>query len=72
MAALPKPSDSQEGGKATVLLGAQWGDEGKGACLRCSFSRCSLVAVLFFEVDFGRCESALRSPCMVLGRLVLK
>ncbi|KAJ1023060.1 hypothetical protein NDA13_005107 [Ustilago tritici] len=30
MAAMPKPSDSETGGKATVLLGSQWGDEGKG------------------------------------------
>ena len=30
MAAMPKPSDSKTGGKATVLLGSQWGDEGKG------------------------------------------
>ncbi|EPQ25977.1 uncharacterized protein PFL1_06432 [Pseudozyma flocculosa PF-1] len=30
MAAMPKPADSKGGGKATVLLGAQWGDEGKG------------------------------------------
>ena len=30
MAAMPKPSDSRTGGKATVLLGSQWGDEGKG------------------------------------------
>jgi hypothetical protein len=30
MASLPKPADSKEGGKVTVLLGAQWGDEGKG------------------------------------------
>ncbi len=27
---MPKPSDSKTGGKATVLLGSQWGDEGKG------------------------------------------
>lgn len=30
MASLPKPVDSKKGGKATVLLGSQWGDEGKG------------------------------------------
>ncbi|PWZ03617.1 putative ADE12-adenylosuccinate synthetase [Testicularia cyperi] len=30
MAAMPKPSDSKTGAKATVLLGSQWGDEGKG------------------------------------------
>ncbi|KAJ1033959.1 hypothetical protein NDA16_000167 [Ustilago loliicola] len=30
MAAMPKPSDSKTGGKVTVLLGSQWGDEGKG------------------------------------------
>ena len=29
MAAMPKPTS--QGAKATVLLGAQWGDEGKGA-----------------------------------------
>jgi hypothetical protein len=28
MAAMPKPTD--KGAKATVLLGSQWGDEGKG------------------------------------------
>lgn len=30
MAAMPKPTAG--GAKATVLLGAQWGDEGKGVC----------------------------------------
>jgi hypothetical protein len=34
MASLPKPSASKQGAKASVLLGAQWGDEGKGE--RCS------------------------------------
>lgn len=29
MAAMPKPTT--QGAKATVLLGSQWGDEGKGA-----------------------------------------
>lgn len=30
MANLPKPSDSAKGAKLSVLLGTQWGDEGKG------------------------------------------
>lgn len=30
MASLPKPADSAQGAKLKVLLGSQWGDEGKG------------------------------------------
>ncbi len=39
MAAMPKPSDSKTGGKATVLLGSQWGDEVKASSPMCSAAR---------------------------------
>lgn len=30
MASLPKPVESAKGAKLNVILGSQWGDEGKG------------------------------------------
>lgn len=35
MASLPKPvAGDEKKGDVTVILGSQWGDEGKGMCMR--------------------------------------